>query len=69
MDDRHERFTRLLSQWFIAVDVKRVIIEDLLNDISGAIIRCDGDPQKAMQVHVMPQDQALGCIGGFISED
>lgn len=71
MSDQIGRYEAVLSCWFVGIDVDRVQLDDLLRatEHPGAIIRCYGPPSDVMQVHVMPYDEALGCIAGFISED
>ena len=63
-------WVELLSTCVVFVDPNRVNLDDLLNATRpGSIVRCDGSPKNAVLIHVLPQDQYLGCVGGMISEE
>lgn len=63
-------WTGLLSEMIVFVDADRVNIDDLVEAVNpGSIVRVDGNPKDAVFIHVSPQDQYLGCVGGMISEE
>jgi hypothetical protein len=60
----------LLSESLIFVDEGRVNLDDLMNAAyPGSIVRCTGSPADAVQIHVSPRDDCLGCVGGMISDE
>jgi hypothetical protein len=68
MDER-VAWTGMLSECVVFVDADRVDLEDLCRaTLPGAIVRCMGNPQDSVYIHVAPNDAALGCVGGMISE-
>ena len=71
MAQAHELQANLYSMGafgFIAVDVDRVKLDDLLHDRPGAIVRCFGAPNDCITVY--PADNSLtGCVAGWISEE
>lgn len=67
--DENLVWTGLLSECVFFVNPDFVNIEDMCNaGIPGAIVRVDGNPQDHVFVHVAPNDLALGCVGGMISD-
>ena len=53
---------------FIAVDVARVNLDDLLGGGPDVIVRCMGSPSDC--ITFFPADNTLtGCVAGWISED
>lgn len=53
---------------WLAVDVDRVNIDDLLDMQEGGIVRVKGNPKTAIQFFAS-ENEALGCIAGWHSED
>jgi hypothetical protein len=63
------QWTELLSSPVVFVDVDKVNLDDLVNSVPWRIVRCSGDPSTAVMIHVDKSDEALGCVGGMISEE
>lgn len=53
---------------FLAIDESLVNWDDLLDAWPGKIVRVIGDPRKAI-VHMAAENNAIGCVAGWISED
>ena len=55
---------------FVAVDPDRVNMDDLLSEPrEGLIVRTKGDPRECIHVFVTGQDESLGCLAGWISDE
>jgi len=55
---------------FVAVDVNRVNLDDICAEPrEGRIIRVDGDPSKCIQFFVSSDENTLGCLAGWISDE
>lgn len=66
----HLAWAGLLSECVFFIDAHRVNIDDMVGaGVAGGIVRCDGHPQDSVWVHVRPNDEFLGCVGGMISEE
>jgi hypothetical protein len=67
--DESLAWTGLLSECVFFVNPAFVNLDDMISaGIPGAIVRVDCDPKDAVFVHVAPNDLALGCVGGMISD-
>lgn len=53
---------------FMAVDLDRVNLDDLMNAEPGAIVRVRGNPADCIKFYSGDSD-AVGCVAGWISED
>jgi hypothetical protein len=58
----------MLQGMTVFIDWNRVNLDDLIEAGPGAIVRCEGNPHDAVMIHVAPQDEYIGCIGGMISD-
>lgn len=63
------QWVNLLASQIVFVDVDRVNLDDLVHAVPWTIVRCMGDPNQSVKIHVSQDDQFLGCVGGMISED
>lgn len=62
------QWTHLLSSPVVFIDMDRVNIDDLVGSVPWRIVRCEGNPNDAVKIHVAQDDQFLGCVGGMISD-
>ena len=69
LSDNEENLLSLLPNWFVAIDKDKVNLHDLTHTYKcGAVVRCEGDPSKAIKIFT-PDNEFLGVVAGWISEE
>ncbi len=71
LSEQEVRLYAMTRAWFIACDPRVVNLDDLLNinNQPGAVVRCSGDPRAALMVVCTDNDDAQGCVAGWISDE
>ena len=74
MDNQLERLDSMSISSLLVMDADRINWDDIeqlskLGMLRGGIIRCFGDPRECVMPITWANDDSIGCIAGWISDE